>query len=240
MSTSSGSPRPQEPAYLRKVLFAVELLDAVTLSRVSQGLKVVAEGLRGTPIVNAGGLFVWLDEDVRRLKKITIDPGTLPYESVELAADELTLPLTTTELTLPLTTIELPPRVDYTFAAGMTGLRGALIEERALPPRRPVPVTDAAVRLRWLDEDGVTWRDAPTRSHTMRGGSFAAILRLAATDAPQLDAAGALTIQLRARRGAMGERRSAELKLPQGRIADPETYAQGPGALTFAWDELQL
>ena len=54
---------PLERAYSRHVLFAVELLDAVTLERVSEGVEVIAEGLHGKPIVNAGGLFVWLEED---------------------------------------------------------------------------------------------------------------------------------------------------------------------------------
>ena len=35
----------------------------MTLERVSDGVKVTAEGLRGKPIVNYGGLFVWLEED---------------------------------------------------------------------------------------------------------------------------------------------------------------------------------
>jgi hypothetical protein len=45
---------PLEQGYLRRSLFAIELLDAVTLSRVSQGVKVVAEGLYGKPTLNAG------------------------------------------------------------------------------------------------------------------------------------------------------------------------------------------
>jgi hypothetical protein len=32
---------------LRRVLFAIELLDAVTLDRVSQGVEVKAHGLQG-------------------------------------------------------------------------------------------------------------------------------------------------------------------------------------------------
>ena len=37
---------PMEEGYHRSVLFAIELIDAVTLSRVSQGVKVVADGLQ--------------------------------------------------------------------------------------------------------------------------------------------------------------------------------------------------
>jgi len=215
-----------EKSYARRVLFAIELLDAVTLSRVSQGVKkVVADGLAGEPTVNASGCFVWLDEDLGNLQKVTFDLGVLPYESIELAASDLKLPLTT---------IELQPRADYPFATGTTGIRGTLIEERVNPPQVPVPVDDAEVGLRWLDDDGVTWRDASTISRTNSNGDFVSILRLAPTEVPDLDADRKLTVRLRARRNA-NERTSSELKLLQGRVADPSTLS----ALTFAWDELQ-
>jgi hypothetical protein len=222
---------PLEESYRRRVLFAIHLVDAVTLSTVSQGVKVVAEGLKGKPIVNASGFFVWLEEDLGRLRKISIDPRTLPYEGVELEPAQLELPPNPR----PLTTIELPPRADYPFAVGVTGLRGALIEERVAPPRPSTPVRDAEVRLRWLDENGV-WRDAPTVSHTdKKGGDFVAILRLAPTEKPDIDASGAVTVRLRARRDGVNDRSSTDLKLLQGRITDPSTL----NPLTFFWDELQ-
>ena len=221
---------PPEPAYLRNVLFAIELLDAVTLERVSQGVDVVADGLQGKPIVNASGLFVWLNEDLASLRKITIDPGPLPYESVALDP---------AQLQMPLTSVELPPRVDYAFAAGVTGMRGVLIETRVPSPQRPVPVRDAEVHLRWLDDNSI-WQDGPVSHSDPRGGDFAAVLRFAPADVPLLDNDGALTVRLRARRGA-NERESADLKLPQGRITDPSAFAQDPppNPLIFAWDELQ-
>jgi len=46
---------------------------------------------------------------------------------------------------------------------------------------------------------------------------------------------GALTVRLRVRRDALNERHSGDLKVPQGRIADPTTL----NALIVAWDELQ-
>jgi hypothetical protein len=213
-------------AYVRRGVFGIELLDAVTLDRVSRGVKVTAEGLHGEPSTNSSGVFVWLRGDLTRLRKVTIDPGVLPYEVVELDF---------AQIQVPVTRVELPPRLDYPFAAGITGMRGTLIEERAGPP---VPVLDAAVYLRWLDEDGL-WRDAPTVASTnTRGGNFTAILRLSPSEVPQLDAKNAVTVRLRARRGG-SERESTNLKLPQGRIADPSFFAQGPDALVFAWDELQ-
>ncbi|HUR81060.1 MAG TPA: hypothetical protein VM733_09850 [Thermoanaerobaculia bacterium] len=218
--------RGTQQSYLRDALLGIELLDGVTLQRVSAGVTVKAEGLQRIPFPNASGVFVWLSEDLTPLRGITIDPGVLPYDRVELDA---------AQVQLPITTVQLPPRVDYPFGAGITGLRGVLIEERVA---QPVPVRDAEVHLRWLDDSSI-WRDAPPVSRTSeRGGDFAAVLRLAPGDIPLLDLNGAVTVRLRARRGA-NERESADLKLPQGRIADPSNYAQGPDALIFAWDELQ-
>jgi hypothetical protein len=218
---------PLETAYQRLVLFAVELLDAVTLARVSNGVKVVAEGLAGKATVNASGLFVWLKadiaEDIANLRKISIDPGQLPYESLEIDF---------ADVTTPLTTVQLQPRADYAFAAGVTGLRGTLIEDRTSIP--VVPVSDAEVHLRWLDDNGV-WQDAPTISHTdKKRGDFVSILRLNPTEMPDIDPAGNVTVRLQARRDS-NKRTSADFKLLQGRVMEPSTA----NTLTFAWDELQ-
>lgn len=212
---------PLELAYQRSVLFAIEVLDAVTLGRVSQGVKVTATGLKGLPIVNAGGLFVWLREDSTALQKVSIEPGVLPLESVELSA---------ADVQMPLSIVELAPRSDYPFPSGIAGIRSSLVEHRVTPPARPQPVPNAEVRLTWLDDDGVTWHDSPTRSHTSARGDFAAILRFARADVPSLDTHGALSVRLRVIRDGQTELGTAAFALPQGRVAD------GP---TYAWDELQ-
>ena len=222
-----------ESAYQRKVLFAVELLDPVTLERVSNGVKVVAEGLQGDPIVNAGGLFVWRSEDIAPLRRVTIEPGVLPYEKDEIAGADVKASVGATRLT----TISLRLRADYRFDGGVTGLRGSLIEARVDAPQSPTAVVDAEVRLRWLDSDGVTWHDAPP-SRTDTRGDFAVILRPGPTDAPRLDTQGALTVRLHARRGTFDERRSADLTLPSGRVVDPETFSEDSKALIFAWNEM--
>lgn len=222
MSSPSGLQITMELAYQRRVLFAIELVDAVTLERVSQGIKVVAKGLQGTPVVNSGGLFVWREEDFGRLQQIEIDPGTRPYERVELAASQVQRPLTT---------IELPPRADYPFTAGVTGLRGTLVESNVTPPE---PVGDAEVGLLWRDADG-DWHDAVTASRTgATSGDFVSILRLAPSEVPDLDANGAVAVHLRVTRDGSNRRTSNEFKLPQGRIADPTPS----NPFTFAWDEL--
>jgi hypothetical protein len=167
-----------------------------------------------------------MQEDIAPLQKVTIDPGTLPYEKLEREPADLTLPPDPR----PLTTIELPPRTGSRCAAGVTGLRGTLIEDNVVPP---VPVENAEVSLRWLDDDDVTWRDTPTISHTNSRGDFVSILRFAPTEKPNLDN-GSVTVRLRVRRNG-NERSSADFKLLQGRVTDPSTL----DPLTFAWDELQ-
>jgi hypothetical protein len=216
--------REMASAYQRRVLFAIELLDAVTLFRVSQGVKLNAEGLKGKPIVNASGMFVWLEEDFGKLKKISIVPEMLLYEPAELKAAEVKLPPN-------LNTVELQPRVGYSFSSGITGLRGTLIESRVDPPK---PVANAAVRLQWLDDEN-NWRNAPTTSHTdQKRGDFVSILRLAPADVPVLEN-GEVTVRLRASRDGGAERGSNNFKLSQGRITELATL----NSLTFAWDELR-
>jgi len=220
--------QPTERAYVRNALFALELLDGVTLSRVTDGVLLIADGLRGKPTVNATGLFVWRSEDLSALRKITVDPGTLPYEKREITVAELRLPPDKK----PLTTVELSPRTNYVVPVGITGLRGTLIEERVDPP---VPVLDAKVRLAWLDEDGVSWREAPTLSVTNSRGDFLSVLRLASAQVPNVDAGGSLTVRLRVKRDE-NERSSTDVKLVHGRVAEPTTE----DTRTFAWDELQF
>jgi hypothetical protein len=217
--------KPLERAYSRRALFALELLDGVTLARVSDGVTVVADGLSTRAVVNASGLFVWCGGDLAALRKISIDPGTLPFEACQVDRAAIRLPN-------EVTPIELSPRIDYAVPSGITGLRGTLVEDRAAPL---VPVPNVEIRLTWLDEDGITWHDAPTRSRTNASGDFVAILRVAAAEVPQVDASGAVTVRLHARRDAANERSSINVKLMQGRVADPTTL----DTKTFAWDELQ-
>jgi hypothetical protein len=211
-----------EQAYNREVLLALEVLDAVTMTRVSDGLTVVADGLLGKPIVNSSGYFVWLKENLAGLQKITINPGTQPYEPYELSR---------LDVKFPLTIIELQPRADYEFASGLTGLRGTLIERRVIPLQ---PVTDAQIKLLWLDDNG-QWQNAPNATHTnAKTGDFVSILRLAPKQIPEIDVNGAVTVRLQVGRSG-ATRSSNDLKLLQGRITDPTTL----NPLTFAWDELQ-
>lgn len=227
MTSPNGLQIPIELSFTRTAAFAVELLDPMTMQRVSDGVAVEAVGLRRTAIRNALGLFMWVNEDTAGLTKLSIRTGALPYEDVDLTRSQLRLPPQPN----PLTTVQLVPATHYLFAGGVTGMRGTLLEDRVTK----APVVNADIHLRWLDEDGATWRDAPIHSHTTAHGDFVSVLRLASTDVPQLDANGAVTVRLRVLREGMAERGSADVALPQGRIADSASMPP----LTFAWDELQ-
>lgn len=224
---------PVDKIALRRVSFAVELLDAVTLDRVSRGVTVIAQGLQRKPILNAGGLFVWLNADTDDVQGVLIDPGVLPYEAIERSRAQLNLEHDTAQGRWPLTSIELAPRVDYPFGVGVTGLRGTLLEGHS----RPEPVPQAEVQLRWVDQDG-NWHDAPTTSHTTaesatsQGGDFVTILRLPPSAQPLMNA-GSLTVRLRVKRGE-NQRDSGDLSVLPGRVTTPSI--QNPSV--FAWDQL--
>jgi hypothetical protein len=209
---------PLERAWLREAMLAVELLDPVTLERVSQGVTVTADGLAGSPIVNFGGLFVWLRQSTVNFRKLVIEPGTRPFERMEIAAAQVQRPLHTVELT---------PLVNYPFTPGTTAIRGALYEKKLPLGQAPQPVPGAAIRLAWLHEDKLTWIPMPARAVTNAQGSFVSILRFAPKDVPALDAQGKMSVRLFAKRAAGGEKHQ-QFQLPHGRVADA----------TYAWDEL--
>jgi hypothetical protein len=209
---------PLEQAYLRESMLAVELLDPVTLERVSQGVQVTAVGLTSTPIVNFGGLFVWLKQPTTNFQKLIIEPGTQPFERMEIAA---------AQVQRPLHTVELKPLANYPFTPGITAIRGSLYEKKVPLGERPEPIPGATIRLEWLHEDKVTWIPSPATAVTNAKGDFTSILRLAPVEVPALDAQGKMFIRLFAKRAAGGEKNN-DYQLPPGRVVDA----------TYAWDEL--
>ncbi len=209
---------PLEQAYLREAMFAVELLDSVTLERVSQGVKVTAVGLASSPIVNFGGFFVWLKQPAPNFQKLIIEPGTRPFEHMEIPA---------ALVQWPLHTVELKPLANYPFTPGVTAIRGSLYETRVALGQTPAPIPGATIRLEWLHDDNVTWIPSPVTAVTNAKGDFTAILRLAPVEVPAQDAQGKISIRLFAKRAAGGEKHH-EFQLPHGRVADE----------IYAWDEL--
>lgn len=224
---------PTEVAYTRESMLAVEVLDAVTLERVTQGVAVIAKGIAGKPVVNHSGLFVWVKQDATKFDGITIDPFAAPFERVELTA---------AQVNRPLHSVQLHPLPSYPFAPGITAIRGRLVESDSMAPQVPrVAIPGATIRFEWLDDDGITWHAWQAPRVTTKTGDFTAMVRLARgrlhegspppppkPDEPRLDAAGNLSIRVFARR-ADGLQKQKIYPLPQGRVADQ----------TFAWDDLQ-
>lgn len=216
MAHSFATQQPSETAYLRRMRFAVEVLDAVTLARISNGLKVTVTGMGGKPIMNWGGLYVWLEEGDHQPEQVIVEPGALPYQGVSVPAAPDSL-----------MRIELAPSRDYPFSTGITGLRTTLLETSGSPH---TPAVGAEIWLQWIDDTsaGTTWVDAPTHSRTDNCGDFVAVLRLTPTQAPRLDqATGDIRVRLHAKH-ASTELNSTEFLLPQGRVTDHKP---------FAWDE---
>lgn len=197
---------PAEGAYQRKVLFAAEVLDGVTLGRISHGIMVSASAMRAGPVLNASGMFVWLD-DGRPLtpQQVTVDPGLLPYQGASVAAPVLPNRLVQ---------IELAPGRGYAFQPGTTALRFSLIESNL---GAPVAAPNTEVFLRWFDTGA--WIDAPLRSRTDAKGDASVALRFGRSDEPGKDAGGLLRVRLGARRTGVTTM-SAEFSLPEGRVLD--------------------
>jgi hypothetical protein len=215
-------PWTNKDGWTRKGMLAIEVLDAVTLRRVNQGITVEAKGVRSRPIVNHGGLFVWRGENLTGFAGVVIDPGVLPFAGVDLAQ---------ADVTLPLHTVALQPRANYVFAPGTTAIRGSLIETAVPLGVEPTVIPGASIRLAWLDDDGTTWHAPPQRFITDVRGEFAAFIPFVPADLPQLDAGGNLKLRLFANRTPAVlpvVEKFAEFLHPQGRVRNA----------IHAWDQL--
>lgn len=200
---------PPEVAYRRQVLFAAEVLDGVTLGRITGGITVRASALPAPPVLNAGGLFVWLDDGQPLVpQQVTVDPGLLPYQGASVAS-----PAPPTRLVQ----IALAPGRGYVFQPGVTALRLTLIESNL---GVPAPAPDTEVFLRWFDPAAITpWTDALLRSRTDANGNASVALRFGRLDEPARDAAGQLRVRLCAQRAGLTTM-SPALTLPEGRVSD--------------------
>ncbi|MFO1207168.1 MAG: hypothetical protein U1E63_15835 [Burkholderiales bacterium] len=197
-------------------MLAVELLDSVTLERVTKGVEIKAKGLTGKPSVNVGGLFVWLKEDATKFEKLSIEPRTAPFERVEIPA---------AQVARPLHRVELKPLASYPFRPGITAIRGSLYEEIVPLGTAPIPVRGATIRLEWRDSDGHQQPGTDT-AVTNDAGDFTSILRFVPTEEPRVEN-GALLVRLFVKRVG-GVEKFLDLKPLQGRVTDG----------TYAWNDL--
>ena len=207
--------RPPETAYSRRLLCAAEMVDAVTLARVTEDLKVSAPGLRRKPTVNASGFFVWLEEGGATPERIVVDASDTAYASAESP------PPVPPEKKVR---IELAPRYGYPFPPGATALRGTIRVSRYGPPE---PVVGARVGLQWSGDTG--WVDAPVAVASEANGDFAAPLRLAPKAEPRTLPGGGLAVRLVISRNGT-TRTSDEFPLHQGRVGGRDQ--------PFIWDDL--
>jgi hypothetical protein len=217
---------------LRRVQLAVEVLDSVSLNRVTAGLNVSVQGLVARPIVNSGGQFVWLlpreggPLPVPVPTKVTVDPGRLPFAPADVALPAA-LP------SPPLIRVELTPRRDYAFAAGVAGIRATLVRDLTDDPLQPL--TGVPVWLQWQDASVAAkpWVDGPIRSVTDANGDFAAVLRLTQAQQPVLGANG-VSLRLLATYTGITQHSNA-FQIPQGRVADMPGPADSNKKPAFAW-----
>jgi len=207
--------RPPETAYNRRLLCAAEMVDAVTLERVTADLVVTAPGLRRAPQVNASGFFFWLEEGGATPQRIVVDASDTYYASVERA------PPAPPEKSIR---IELAPRFGYPFPPGATALRGTLRVSRYGPPE---PVARARVWLQWSGDSG--WIDSPVAVTSEGNGDFAAPLRLAPKAEPRMLAGAGLAVRLLVARNGT-TRTSGEFALRQGGVGGRDQ--------PFIWDDL--
>jgi len=224
---------PIDTGRVRRAHFAVEVLDAVTLSRVVTGITLTVGGMTTQPLTNAGGLFVWtLPRDGGPISvpvpvSISVDPGRLPYEKASMAVPPIDIAKP------PLLSVPLAPRRDYPFAPGVAGVRATLTQDATVKPFQPL--AQVPVWLQWVDPaiSVTTWVDSPVRSLTNDDGDFAAIARIAVSQSAGLDAQGHLRLRLAAVYSSITQY-SPEFAIPQGRVVNV-TDPMDPAIPAFGW-----
>jgi hypothetical protein len=222
-----------ETAYVRTVLLAVELLDAVTLEPVTRDVRVAVTGLGGRPLTSAGGRLVWLAEGTRRPGRVLVDPGSLPYDAEDVPAPPLPPEPGQVPENGRLLRVWLRPSRGYPFPDGATLVRGRIREtadETADETAGAGAVLDAEVWLEWQDEATGEWRNQRTRSftRTRRGGEFTAFLRPAASR-PAFGSDGLMPARLGVARGGT-VRYTPQFSLREGRALEQ--------SMRVAWSEL--
>jgi len=224
---------PDEFAYQRNTLFAVEVLDPVSLTIVRHGVRVTAVGLKREPIVSYGGRFVWLEEkdgeEYAWPTRLIVDAGDLPFESADVVAPPrpANIPKATQEERLA--RIVLQPKSSYAFRGGdgVLAVQGRLVEDAQADPK--VPVVGASVRLRWQDADSGQWRNAPVQALTYQFGEFLTFIRMPPLASPVVNAAGLMSVVIRVRRDELRE--TTPFLVPQGQVS--------PTVQELDWSRLQ-
>lgn len=200
----------------RRVRFAVELIDPITLELVHAGVTVTATNIETSPIVNLSGRFVWLGEQDALPDAIIVNPGLLPYEPETILNPEpVGSDVASREQDRRLIRVTLRPTTNYPFADGVTGIRGCLKDKD--PPK---PIGDAEIWLRWLDTSRLNggWKDSSARTRSRQSGDFATVLRVP----PRANLAtlneGILAVHLAVRHGSETRLTANFTKILEGRF----------------------
>jgi hypothetical protein len=178
---------PPSEIVTRQALAGIELFDPVTLTRVTRGVSIVAEGLANPPVLSLGGCFVWLAEEDAWPGGYFVGIGSLPYEPLPDKIPSRPRPgdLKTAPMTARLTRVVLTPSVDYPFPDAMTRVYGRLRESAG---RDAAPVAEAKVWLQWpvATDEGLFVRiDSDSRASTNARGEFVALLTSATRTLPR-------------------------------------------------------
>jgi len=245
----------------RTVLYAVELVDPVTGSPVTSGVRLEPLDAAGAllagppPTVNRSGRTVWLQPGHAWPAQIRLTPDKgLPFaartEVVKPPAHDPTIVAGQAPPLAPadrLIRIVLAPTASYPFE-GVTAVRGLLLDTD-----NGTPQPDAVVQLAWQDAQSHQWRPAPpdlaapraaTEAVTDARGEFAAFLPpLPAGADPVVGDPHRLKVRLQVTRrvGGVAKTRwtpetAPPLSLPaDGLVPDGQTFA---GAVRLSWDRL--
>lgn len=121
-----------DSGFIRKVLFAVRLVDPVTGETVSVGARPVPHDGAGRkidarPIVNASGIFVWTDgRDVVWPARIKVESTTGRWTGFW---QDVSPPVAAPKPHERLITLSLRPSAVFVPEAGVTALRGRLYDQ---------------------------------------------------------------------------------------------------------------
>lgn len=211
-----------ETAWLRRVQFVVEVIDAVNGELIRDGIEVRVAGLAGKPIVNSGGRFVWLAEAGAVPTELSIDPKALPYLPVTAAVPAPPGPPPAKQYAV--VRVELAPTPAYHFDAGTTGVRGTLVRAAAELPA--VPLQFDSLWLQWQDDNQPppAWVDAPARSRTDAAGDFAAVVRLGPNQIARTASQGRMRVRVAATHAGV-TKFSPERQIRPGYVADLPSLA---------------
>lgn len=231
----------------RRVLIVVELADPTDGRRVWRGVRLEALDADGRPIndkpfINAGGRFVWPAAPGNRWPaRLRIHPDGAPFLAATI---DVPAPAADPAGDLPaaarlIPRIWLRPSPAYRFEAGVTSVRGNLIESAL--DRPPAAVTGARVLLSF--RDGNRWADGADEAVTDARGEFAVFIHAPRAPAADLDIAdGRLRVRLVVTRGDRGgetritpDNFSFAPGLPPGRVPEGQP---APADVRLAWIDL--